>query len=78
MQQQYTEVPDDILTGKDLDYLSDMFQWNYGALKKANQGTNMVADVELKEMLEKAVDLFDDNLSNILNILQNIGGEENE
>ena len=24
----YTEVPN-ILTGKDLDYLSDMFNWNY-------------------------------------------------
>ena len=78
MQQQYTEVPSDILTGKDLDYLSDMFQWNYGALKKAEQGVNMVSDSEIKRMLEKAVDLFDDNLSNILNILQNIGGSTSE
>ncbi len=33
MNGQYAEVPNNILTGKDLDYLSDMFQWNYGALK---------------------------------------------
>ena len=31
--QQYNEVPN-IITGKDLDYLSDMFEWNYGTLKK--------------------------------------------
>ena len=28
------EVPNNILTGKDLDYLSDMFEWNYGVYKK--------------------------------------------
>ena len=32
MNDKYMEVPNDILTGKDLDYLCDMFQWNYGAL----------------------------------------------
>ena len=30
------EVVPDILTGKDVDYLTDMFNWNYGALKKTN------------------------------------------
>ena len=34
----YNEVPN-IITGKDLDYLSDMFQWNYGALKKMEVAT---------------------------------------
>ena len=36
MNDKYMEVPNDILTGKDLDYLCDMFQWNYGALKSSN------------------------------------------
>lgn len=27
----YNKVPN-IITGKDLDYLSDMFNWNYDAL----------------------------------------------
>ena len=35
MQEKYDEVPN-IITGKDLDYLKDMFNWNYEALKKAN------------------------------------------
>ena len=30
---QYDSVPDGILTGKDLDYLKDMFQWYYIAFK---------------------------------------------
>ena len=29
------EVPVNTITGKDLDYLSDMFQWNYCAFKKS-------------------------------------------
>ena len=33
--QNYTEVPN-IITGKDLDYLSDMFNWNYSSYKKNN------------------------------------------
>lgn len=31
--QEYTKVPD-IITGKDLDYLSDMFEWNILSLRK--------------------------------------------
>ena len=27
------EVPIDVITSKDLDYLSDMFEWNYSAYK---------------------------------------------
>ena len=37
----YNEVPT-IITGKDLDYLSDMFNWNYSALKKMNVAVNQV------------------------------------
>ena len=29
MNDKYALVPDDILTGKDLDYLTDIFNWNY-------------------------------------------------
>ena len=41
----YNEVPN-IITGKDLDYLSDMFNWNYEALKKTNMGIDNVGDEE--------------------------------
>lgn len=69
----YDNVPDNILTGKDLDYLSDMFEWNYIALKKTNTAAEMVDDEELIAVFEKAVSLFDDNLNSVLNILESRG-----
>ncbi len=77
MEQQYLEVPNNILTGKDLDYLSDMFDWNYGALKKTNEALNNVSDQDAIDVLKKAFDIFDNNLNSILNILNN-GGATNE
>lgn len=69
----YTEVPNNILTGKDLDYLSDMFEWNYEALKSMDNACDMVNDEEIVSVLEKAVGLFDDNLNSVLNILESRG-----
>ena len=54
---EYNKVPS-IITGKDLDYLSDMFEWNYGALKKTSAGIHGVEDEEIKDMLEKGFNLF--------------------
>ena len=48
MNNYYTEVPTNIVTGKDLDYLSDMFQWNYGALKNV---INSIENVESEKMI---------------------------
>ena len=72
----YTEVPN-IITGKDLDYLSDMFNWNYEALKKMNVAVNQVTDEQLKTVLEKGYNLFKNNLNVTLSIL-NEGGTTNE
>ena len=70
----YEYVPENILTGKDLDYLSDMFEWNYIALKKTDTAADMVEDQEIVSVFEKAVSLFDDNLNSVLNILESRGG----
>ncbi len=69
----YEEVPNDILTGKDLDYLSDMFEWNYAALKKTNNSIDMVEDEEIISYLVRGVELFDNNLNSILTILESRG-----
>lgn len=71
----YNEVPN-IITGKDLDYLSDMFQWNYGALKKMNVATREVQDKQLKTVLEKGYNLFKNNLNVVLSILNEGGSNE--
>lgn len=69
MKQNYDLVPN-IISGKDLDYLSDMFNWNYEALKKTNDSINRVSNDELKNMLEKGFNLFNSNLNIILSILK--------
>lgn len=69
----YEEVPNDILTGKDLDYLSDMFQWNYEALKRTNTALTASNDDEVCGVLDKAINLFDTNLNSVLSVLESRG-----
>lgn len=69
MQTNYNMVPD-IITGKDLDYLSDMFNWNYGGLKTINESISNVQDVTLKEFLTRVYQFFNSNLTEVLNILE--------
>ena len=64
----YENVPK-IITDKDLDYLSDMFNWNYSAYKHTVNEINCVNDEEIKSNLTRASDMFYDNMNNVLNIL---------
>ena len=64
----YKEVPF-IITDKDLDYLTDMFHWNYLCYKCMNNASLEVVDKEIKNMIEKSMALFDDNMNNILDTL---------
>lgn len=75
MEKNYTEVPN-ILTGKDLDYLSDMFNWNYAALKNANNSITKVQDKEIVTILKKGAKIFDANIEMVLDIL--VEGGQNE
>ena len=67
----YQEVPN-IITGKDLDYLSDMFEWNTLVLKQFNESIVKVNDERIKKIFKKACGMFDTNLKIIISIL---GGE---
>ena len=71
----YNEAPM-IITGKDLDYLSDMFNWNYSALKKMNIAVNQVKNEEIKEIIKKGYNLFKNNLNLILSLLNEGGTNE--
>lgn len=66
---EYKEVPN-IITGKDLDYLSDMFNWNYGAIKTTNSSISSVQNEEIKSILEEAFNMFDSNINEVLEILK--------
>lgn len=70
----YEEVPN-IITGKDLDYLSDMFEWNIASYKKTQQCSKIVVHSEIKAMIEKASTTFFHISQEVLNIL---GGANHE
>ena len=74
MNESYQEVPN-IISGKDLDYLSDMFNWNYGAYKSSVNASKSASDSEIKEMLDNASTTFYNTMQSILNILNNEGGQ---
>ena len=67
--QAYEEVPN-IITGKDLDYLSDMFNWNYIALKQTNEAILNIEDLEIRAILDQGYNLFKDNLNIVVSILE--------
>ncbi len=71
----YKQVPS-MISGKDLDYLSDMFQWNYGAYKSAMNAKEKVTDPELIAFITKTSNIFHENLTMILNILKQGGQNE--
>lgn len=75
MQETYSRVPN-IISSKDLDYLSDMFNWNYGAYKTSLNAANSVSDEELSLMLQKASNIFHSNMTKVLNIINNGGNNE--
>lgn len=71
-------VPVDTITGKDLDYLSDMFNWNYTAFKKCCNDMEYVNNQDISEFFGKVADFFESNLNTIMDIINNPGGEEDD
>lgn len=67
--QNYEEVPT-IISGKDLDYLCDIYNWNFNACKLANHFYNEVQDEEIKEVLTKAAEIHKEHATAVLNILR--------
>lgn len=71
----YEQVPD-IISNKDLDYLVDMFNWNYLAYKKIVNYIDMVNNLEIEEIMEKVGNTFNENMQEILDILKQGGNNE--
>lgn len=59
-----------IISTKDLAYLSDMFEWNYTAFKQINHFISEVTDNEIKEILESIRNMHEDHLRFIISILK--------
>mgnify|MGYP000051422252 CR=1 FL=1 len=62
-------VVPNIISGKDLDYLSDMFNWNFNAFKLINDFKEKVSDEEIKDLIERVCKTHKENLNAVLNIL---------
>lgn len=71
----YDKVPN-IITGKDLDYLSDMFNWNYGGYKFTYSMKENISNNDFMDIIEKCLNTFDKNMTDILSIINK--EEENE
>ncbi|MBR4618834.1 MAG: hypothetical protein IKO49_05975 [Bacilli bacterium] len=59
-----------VFTGKDLNYLCDMFKWHYGAYKKTILREDNVKDQEIEQLMEKCTTTFYNNMQTILDILK--------
>lgn len=68
MNNNYEEVPA-MISGKDLDYLSDMFNWNFNISKLANHFLNEIEDEEIKQIMIKVRDAHKEHSKLVLNIL---------
>ena len=71
----YNKVPN-IISCKDLDYLSDIYSWNYDAYKEIYNSIKNITDDEIRNVSQKAIDLFLSNMNTVLEILE--GGNINE
>ena len=69
MKQNYEEVPN-IISGKDLNYLCDIYNWNFNASKLAKHFSTEVTDEEIKALLEKIAGTHKEHAKAVLNILQ--------
>lgn len=62
------KVPE-IITGKDLDYLVDSFNWNYLAYKRFNDTINRITNTEMRSLIDKSIDTFYNNMTGIIDII---------
>lgn len=71
-------VPENLITGKDLDYLNDMFHWNYISFKKTCNDLEYIHTQEIVDLFGEVCDFFENNLTDILEIINHPGGEDYE
>ena len=71
----YMNKVSNIITTKDLDYLSDMFEWNYGVYKSTINSVKCINDEEIKQTLARGSELFLNNMYQVLNVLKEANNE---
>lgn len=61
-----------ITSSKDLDYLTDMFNWNYMAYKNTTNSINKINDNEIKNHFKKTIDKFYEVMNEIIKMMEEI------
>lgn len=61
-----------ITSSKDLDYLTDMFNWNYMAYKNTTNSINQINDNEIKNHFKKTIDKFYEVMNEIIKMMEEI------
>lgn len=65
-----------IISTKDLAYISDMFEWNLIAFKQINHFIGEVKDEEIKEVFERLRNMHEEHLHFMISILKKEEYEE--
>ena len=63
-----TKAPD-ILTGKDLEYLKDIFGWNHTLYKLGENSISNIENAEISKLYKECNKFFYDNMNLVLDIL---------
>lgn len=66
----------DILTNKDLDYLKDIFGWNYTLYKFSENNIDKIEDKEIIKLFKECGNIFYDNMNLVIDILAKEDGNE--
>lgn len=61
--------PPKMISTKDLDYISDMFEWNFTASKVANCFEEKVIDPEIKDLIKRVKEMHTGICKKLVNIL---------
>jgi rubrerythrin len=64
-----------MLSGKDLDYIKDMLNWNFIASKKANHFLSHIQDEEVSTLIRQVVEMHKRHYDLLINILKQEGGQ---
>ena len=65
-----------IISTKDLDFLQDIYNWNYGAYKNTINMLNNICDKKINKHINKCSKEFYNTMNEILDILKD--GKANE
>ncbi len=75
MEEKYSKAPD-IITGKDLDYLKDMFGWHYTAYKLMINSLDFLEDKSVYEMIQECSKVFLEHMHLIIKLVKDGANEK--